>query len=533
MPVPVEAVEPVLEEVARDQADAILAEGVRSRVQELERYALARALEVREDEREEQGDGAEPIAVLYRQFVPTPELHPQRLHLRGRLDRGTFGQPRHPEHDRVRDGLIVTDLPALQVAEVVVAGAGLGRMRFEREARARKPDDRTLVADRRGVDAPGGDLRRDLRKPDARLLIGKRHRQQKRADALHEPQGEPLDHLEVARIRERRPLSVTHLAPEMSNCVERNTRLAHLAHAVLPSLSGKLLLTDMAKRKSGTYSRPSFENRKTPKTRPGTPFKKHILLYHTFAKLSSGRYNRAMYVFLDESGKPETYSRRGVNLVAAGHASKFLVITAVRTDDHLAIQKAVTEERLSILKDPLLASKFSPVYSLNTFHAQTDYSEVKRQFYRWIQSCALDLKIAVIVADKQKVYPHLQRDPGRLYAMIAGQLLKRFLHSGESIEVIFSRRDASLKARERLQLVVDTLRIEFASQHQFESKTHIAYHHNPHYTHGGLQVADYIAHAVFQVVERGKRQWYEIIKDRIGYIQDIFNKKSYARGNPL
>lgn len=239
------------------------------------------------------------------------------------------------------------------------------------------------------------------------------------------------------------------------------------------------------------------------------------------------------YIFLDESGKPEVYSRKGVNLVQAGSASKFLVIAAVRTTDHLGLQEAVTAHRLAILRDKSLSSKFSPAYSLNAFHAQTDYPEVKKRFYEWVRDCTLELKISVIVAEKLKAFPQLERDPGRLYATTAGQLLKRFLHTAESIEVIFSRRDASLRARERLQLIVDTLRMEYASNYRLDPKTRILYHHNPHYSHGGLQIADYIAHAVFQVFEHGNREWYEIIKHRIGYIQDIFKKKSYTRGNPL
>ena len=137
------------------------------------------------------------------------------------------------------------------------------------------------------------------------------------------------------------------------------------------------------------------------------------------------------------------------------------------------------------------------------------------------------------MAEKTKAYLALQHDPARLYATVAGQLLKRFLHTAEDIEVIFSRRDASLKARERLQLVVDALRFDFAGTHSTVPRTRVVYHHSPHYTHGGLQIADYVAHAIFQVFEHGKREWYDVIKDRIGYIQDIFNQKSYARSNPL
>jgi len=135
------------------------------------------------------------------------------------------------------------------------------------------------------------------------------------------------------------------------------------------------------------------------------------------------------YIFLDESGKPEVYSRKGTNLVQAGTASKYLVISAVRTSDHLAVQQAVTEFRLELLKDDSLAETFSPAYSLNAFHAQPDYPVVRKLFFEWVRDCPLDFKISVIVAEKLKAYPQLQRDAGRLYATVAGQLLKRFLHT--------------------------------------------------------------------------------------------------------
>lgn len=239
------------------------------------------------------------------------------------------------------------------------------------------------------------------------------------------------------------------------------------------------------------------------------------------------------YVFLDESGKPEIISRKGTNLVQTGTASKYLVISAVRLNDHLVVQQAVTGFRLKLLKDKNLVETFSPAYSLNAFHAQTDYPTVRKLFFEWIRDCPLKLKISVIVAEKLKAYPQLQRDPGRLYATVAGQLLKRFLHTAEDVEVIFSRRDASLKTRERLNLVVDTLRIAYAKNHRIEPKTIVHYHHSPHYTHGGLQIADYVAYAIFQVFERKNREWYEIVKKRINYTQDIFNKKSYSRSSPL
>jgi hypothetical protein len=243
--------------------------------------------------------------------------------------------------------------------------------------------------------------------------------------------------------------------------------------------------------------------------------------------------DKNVYIFLDESGKPEIYSKKGVNLVNSGTASKYLVIAAVKVTNHLILQQAVTQKRLEILKNVDLSSKFSPSYSLDSFHAQTDYQEVREEFFQWIGGTDLDLKISVIAAEKLKAYAVLQHDPGRFYAVVAGQLLKRILHNAENIEVIFSRRDASLKTKERLQEIVERQRLIFITERKIEKKTQLIYHHNPHYTHGGLQVADYIAYAIFQLFENNNRQWYEIIKKRIGYIQDLFNKKSYSKTNPL
>lgn len=35
------------------------------------------------------------------------------------------------------------------------------------------------------------------------------------------------------------------------------------------------------------------------------------------------RKNENSYIFIDESGKPEVYSAKDINLVNAGHATKF------------------------------------------------------------------------------------------------------------------------------------------------------------------------------------------------------------------
>lgn len=238
------------------------------------------------------------------------------------------------------------------------------------------------------------------------------------------------------------------------------------------------------------------------------------------------------FIFIDESGKPEVYSAKGVNLVEKGSATQFLVLAVVRTPDQLLIQQRTTDFKSSLLKDDALTSIFSPAYALDNFHAQTDYPEVKGRFYGFLNS--LDIKIDVVVVEKLKCYEALKRNPGKLYGVMSGQLLKNICHQTDKTEVIFSRKDSKLKLRQELEVEVERIRLDYLVRHPaLKAEFSINYQHNPHYTHGALQVADYVAHAVFQVFEKNNKQWYEIIKNKIGKIHDICNKKYFTRSNPL
>ncbi|MBI1982446.1 MAG: DUF3800 domain-containing protein [Candidatus Levybacteria bacterium] len=238
------------------------------------------------------------------------------------------------------------------------------------------------------------------------------------------------------------------------------------------------------------------------------------------------------YIFFDESGKPEVFSAKGENLVLKGFATKFLILVAIRTENQLVLQQQVVDFRSLLLKEPTLMAIFSAAYTLDSFHAQTDYLQVKEKFYQFITT--LDIKIDVLIVDKLKCYETLQRNPGRLYGVMAGQLLKNLVHQKPNTEIIFSRKDSKLKLRQELEIEVERVRLDYIQNHpKLQSNVSLHYYHNPHYSHGGLQVADYISHAVFQVYENNKRDFYEIVKNKIGKIQDICNKKYFTRSNLL
>jgi hypothetical protein len=184
-----------------------------------------------------------------------------------------------------------------------------------------------------------------------------------------------------------------------------------------------------------------------------------------------------------------------------------------------------------MLADPTLSKIFSTSYTLDALHANKDYEEVRLSTYEFIKT--LDIKVDVIVVEKLKTRKPLQADPGRMYGTMAGQLLRDQLHQTET-EVIFSRKDSKLKLQNELTLAVDEQRRKYLKSHpNLGDNVSLTYYHNPHYTHGGLQIADYIAHAVYKVFEQGDRRFYDIIAPKIGRIHDICNLKFYTKRNPL
>lgn len=236
------------------------------------------------------------------------------------------------------------------------------------------------------------------------------------------------------------------------------------------------------------------------------------------------------YIFIDESGKPEVYSTKGVNLIESGVATKYLVLAAVRSENQLELQQQITQFKSDLLRNPNYNSIFSAVYTLDSFHAQTDFPQIRREFYKFINE--LNVKIDVLVVEKMKCYPSLRQNPGKLYGVMAGQLLKNIAHQSENTEIIFSRKDSKLKLRNELEIEVERVRLDYIQKHpNLSSRFELNYYHNPHYSHGGLQVADYVAYSVFRLYEYNDKSWFDLVKNKIGKIHDICNKKYFTRSN--
>jgi hypothetical protein len=238
-----------------------------------------------------------------------------------------------------------------------------------------------------------------------------------------------------------------------------------------------------------------------------------------------------MYIFLDESGRPEIMSARGENLLLSGKTSKYLTIAVVLTDDPLAIHREVTKARNDALNNPDFSELFTLEYCLDTFHAHSDKMEIKRFFLNRMRE--FDFKAQAIVAEKIKAMGAFKRDPERFYNSMCGLLLRSNLHKREIVEVVVSRKDTKLSVGKNFTDMINLYRNEYLARFGISFKSKIFTRTKPHYSHSALQVVDYVAWAVHRAFETNDKSYYEVIESKISLIWDVFNKKYYTKRNPL
>lgn len=154
--VPVAAVQGITDE-AQVEAIAVLVERLRTHQLTVRRGVPARALEMRQDQADDQCHRAKARQVMLGEAVMLPRFYHDRLLLISGFGLRVVEDPGDPEHDSRLGRFVILELPVLQVLEVLVHLAGLGRVFLEGETLADAPGNRPGVAVFGGQIAPLAD----------------------------------------------------------------------------------------------------------------------------------------------------------------------------------------------------------------------------------------------------------------------------------------------------------------------------------------------------------------------------------------
>jgi len=201
-----------------------------------------------------------------------------------------------------------------------------------------------------------------------------------------------------------------------------------------------------------------------------------------------------LYVFVDESG----------DLGFTEKSTNYYIIASVETESLLKLSRIIKKVRKTLRKK----KKNIPEFKF------TDSDEVirKRLLKRAVEE---ELLFSAVILQKRMVYDYLRDKKDKLYNYLAGfiaeSLSDEYNHENEFTIVI----DKFIMREEKRREFDEYLKYRLLNSYQHTIKPKIKIIHGDSQEYPGLQVADFIAGAIFQHYERGKQEFYEIIKPKL------------------
>lgn len=238
--------------------------------------------------------------------------------------------------------------------------------------------------------------------------------------------------------------------------------------------------------------------------------------------------NLTNYFFVDESGDPTFYDKRGNFIVGNLGISKTLILGFIKTSNPKIIRQKLSQLKQEISQDNYLEGIPSVKKSLIAFHAKDDCPEVREKVFKVIKD--LDFSAEIFVARKiQNIFnTRHHRSENEFYDDLVTKLFQNKLHLAKNNEIFFAVRGTRLR-QAPLENAIQRATLSFETKWNIrvESNTTII----PQSPSGEpcLQVIDYVNWAIQRVYTKSEDRFYKFIEQKVSYIVDIYDTEKYPK----
>lgn len=245
----------------------------------------------------------------------------------------------------------------------------------------------------------------------------------------------------------------------------------------------------------------------------------------------------ANYFFVDESGDPTFYDRRGNLIVGQAGCSPILILGFVELQKPQAIRRAVLALQRDILADPYFQSFPSLEKTAIAFHAKDDAPEVRYRFFKLLAT--LNFKAQFIVARKiERVFRNsFHAKETQFYDHLVSRLFENVLHRYEGNYIYFAKRgsrDRQIPLSQAIQAGIQ----RFEQKWQVSITTGVQLQAQTPAGEPCLSVIDYMNWAVYRAFTRGQMGYYQTVADKVSLLVDLYDTAKYPdnwynRKNPF
>jgi hypothetical protein len=243
------------------------------------------------------------------------------------------------------------------------------------------------------------------------------------------------------------------------------------------------------------------------------------------------------WFFVDESGDPTFYDRKGNFIVGQPGCSPILILGLIETQSPEPIRQAVLALQQEVVQEPYFQGVPSLQKTTIAFHAKDDLPEIRYRFFKLLST--LEFRAQFIVARKvERVFrSSFQAKESAFYDHLVSHLFENLLHRYESNTIYFAKRGS----RDR-QTPLSTA-IQRGIQHfeeKWDTQVTTAFKVQAQTPQGEpcLSVIDYMNWAVYRAFTRGEMRYYRGVEDKVSLLVDLYDAANYphnwySRKNPF
>lgn len=256
------------------------------------------------------------------------------------------------------------------------------------------------------------------------------------------------------------------------------------------------------------------------------------------------------HYFVDESGDPTLFNRKGRVIVGTPGCSSYFLVGKVDVVDPMVLSGELEQLRKSLLADEY----FKGVPSMQAekrktalaFHAKDDVPEVRREVFRLL--VRHDIRFYAVVHDKRviarkvtakhKSKPAYRYHPNQLYDRCVSKLFKERLHKDDGYRICFAVRGSS----DRTDAFGDALlaaKQAFRAKWGIESEAPIEIIASEPRQTVCLQAVDYFLWALQRFYELDEDRFLNLIWPQVGLVHDVDDTRErgygvyYTQATPL
>jgi hypothetical protein len=234
----------------------------------------------------------------------------------------------------------------------------------------------------------------------------------------------------------------------------------------------------------------------------------------------------SLWFFVDESGDPTFYDRKGNLIVGQSGCSPILILGFIETQNPDAIRQAVLTLQQEVIKDPYFWDFPSIQKTAIAFHAKDDVPEIRYRFLKLISD--LDFHAQFIVARKiERVFRNnFNAQEAAFYDHLVSLLFQNALHRFENNFIYYAKRGSRDRQAPLLNAIQGGLE-RFATKWHVQPASTFTIQAQTPVGEPCLSVIDYMNWAVYRAFTRQEMRYFRTVETKVDLLVDLYDQQKY------